>query len=153
MGGGIPIDGGRYWSDKRRLLGDGKTVRGFVGGILSGIIVGLIQVFAQEISIFSLLPRMTLTAVILLATGSLVGDLIKSFFKRRAGITRGGKWPVIDQYDFLIGAFVFLIIGDFQFAEKYFTIPVILAVLVITPVLHRVVNIIGYKMGVKEVPW
>jgi CDP-2,3-bis-(O-geranylgeranyl)-sn-glycerol synthase len=29
----------------------------------------------------------------------------------------------------------------------------LLAVLIITPVLHRGVNIIGYKLGLKKVPW
>ena len=30
-----PIDGGRYWVDNRRILGDGKTIRGFSGGVLA----------------------------------------------------------------------------------------------------------------------
>lgn len=153
VGGGIPIDGGRCWSDNRRLLGDGKTIRGFIGGVVCGLLTGMIQIFAQNIPFLSGLPHLTPLAVILLACGALVGDMVKSFFKRRAGIIRGEKWPVIDQYDFVIGAFVFIFIGDFAFTQEYLTIPVIMAILIITPVLHRVVNIIGYKLGVKEVPW
>lgn len=47
LGGGPPIDGGRYWRDGKRMLGDGKTIRGFwagtlVGGIIGGFIAGLI---------------------------------------------------------------------------------------------------------------
>ncbi|UCG01662.1 MAG: CDP-archaeol synthase [Candidatus Heimdallarchaeota archaeon] len=47
LGGGAPIDGGRYWRDGKRVLGDGKTIRGFwagtlVGGIIGGFIAGLI---------------------------------------------------------------------------------------------------------------
>ncbi|MFX1282621.1 MAG: CDP-2,3-bis-(O-geranylgeranyl)-sn-glycerol synthase [Promethearchaeota archaeon] len=43
LGGGPPIDGGRYWRDGKRILGDGKTIRGFwTGTLLGGIIGGLI---------------------------------------------------------------------------------------------------------------
>jgi len=153
VGGGTPIDGGRYWSDGRRLLGDGKTIRGFIGGVLCGCLVGGIQLFAQSYPPLSVLPQLNPWVIVLLATGALAGDMIKSFFKRRVGIGRGGKWPVIDQYDFVIGAFIFLIIGSPSFAGAYLTLPVIITILIITPILHRVVNIIGYKIGVKEVPW
>lgn len=153
VGGGFPLDGGRYWSDNRRIFGDGKTIRGFIGGVFCGICVGLIQIFAQITLNISFLPQMTLLAVFLLATGSLVGDIVKSFFKRRVGLIRGEKWPIIDQYDFVVGAFIFLILGNFSFAQHYLTLPVLIVIVIITPILHRLVNIIGYKIGVKEVPW
>jgi CDP-2,3-bis-(O-geranylgeranyl)-sn-glycerol synthase len=79
--------------------------------------------------------------------------MVKSFFKRRYGLERGGKWPLIDQYDFLVGALGLLVIGDPGFVFAYLTVPVVIVILVLTPVLHRVVNIIGYYIGVKEVPW
>ncbi len=153
LGGGNPIDCNRTWRDGRRLLGDGKTIRGFFGGVAVGCIVGMIQIMLQGISPFSLLPSLTPLPVILLATGALVGDMVKSFFKRRAGIERGGAWPFVDQYDFVAGALLFLLAGDPAFALTHITIPIIIVILVITPVLHRVVNIIGYKIGVKDVPW
>jgi CDP-2,3-bis-(O-geranylgeranyl)-sn-glycerol synthase len=59
----------------------------------------------------------------------------------------------VDQYDFVAGALVFLLAGSPSFALQTITLPVLVAILIITPVLHRVVNIIGYKMGVKDVPW
>jgi CDP-2,3-bis-(O-geranylgeranyl)-sn-glycerol synthase len=153
VGGGIPIDGGRCWSDGRRILGDGKTVRGFFGGVLCGCFIGGIQILAQSIPFFSILPALNPAAVVLLATGALVGDMVKSFFKRRVGIERGGKWQIVDQYDFVAGASIFLLIGDPAFTFSTFTLPVIIAILIITPALHRLVNIIGYKIGVKDVPW
>ena len=153
VGGGIPIDCGRSWRDGKRILGDGKTIRGFCGGVACGCIVGLLQIMAQGYPAFSALPRMSILPVFLLATGALAGDMVKSFFKRRAGIERGGSWPFVDQYDFVVGAFFFLFIGDPAFAFSVLTLPVIITILIITPVLHRVVNIIGYKMGVKDVPW
>lgn len=153
LGGGIAIDGGLTWYDGRRLLGDGKTVRGFFGGVACGCLIGGLQILAQNSQIFSALPRLSPLPIVLLATGALVGDMVKSFFKRRVGIERGGRWPLVDQYDFVIGAFAFLMIGDPTFGFSVLTLPVILAVLIITPILHRVVNIIGYKIGVKDVPW
>ncbi|MDD1741678.1 MAG: CDP-archaeol synthase, partial [Methanothrix sp.] len=33
------------------------------------------------------------------------------------------------------------------------TFTIILVVLIITPVLHRITNIIGYRMGAKREPW
>ena len=40
LGGGPPIDGGKYWRDGRRILGDGKSIRGFWAGTLVGVIMG-----------------------------------------------------------------------------------------------------------------
>ncbi|HWQ67353.1 MAG TPA: CDP-2,3-bis-(O-geranylgeranyl)-sn-glycerol synthase [Methanospirillum sp.] len=153
VGGGRPVDAGACWSDGRRILGDGKTVRGFIGGVFFGCLTGLAQMQVQEISFLSLLPHMTLIPIFLLAFGALLGDMVKSFFKRRAGIDRGGKWPLVDQYDFVAGAWICLLLGDPSFAMTYLTLPVIIATLILTPILHRVVNIIGYNMGVKDVPW
>ena len=39
LGGGPPIDRGRYWRDGKRILGDGKTIRGFWAAVLVGIFV------------------------------------------------------------------------------------------------------------------
>jgi CDP-2,3-bis-(O-geranylgeranyl)-sn-glycerol synthase len=153
LGGGRAIDGGLTWRDGKRLLGDGKTIRGFCGGVAVGCLAGWLQIIAQGSPVLASLPQMSPLPVFLLATGALVGDMVKSFFKRRAGIERGGNWPFVDQYDFVAGAFLFLFIGDPAFAFSVLTLPVVITILIITPILHRVVNIIGYKLGVKDVPW
>jgi len=103
-GGGTPIDLGRNFSDGRRLFGDGKTYRGLVAGILAGVIIGLLQIQAQTFFNLTNLPAHTLLSVSLLAVGALLGDLCKSFFKRRFGKERGSKWPLADQYDLVVGA-------------------------------------------------
>ncbi|ACL17643.1 CDP-2,3-bis-(O-geranylgeranyl)-sn-glycerol synthase [Methanosphaerula palustris] len=153
FGGGTPIDGGRRWSDGRRLLGDGKTWRGLVLGILSGVLLGLIQVSVQDACVFVWLPRHTVLSVLLLAVGALAGDMVKSFVKRRIGKERGAAWPLADQYDLVAGSLLLLLIGDYGFAAVNLTIPVIFWILVLTPLLHRAVNLIGYAIGVKDVPW
>jgi len=153
FGGGIPVDGGRRWSDGRRLLGDGKTWRGLVLGVLSGVLLGLIQVSVQDAGMLTWLPRHTVLSVLLLAVGALAGDMVKSFVKRRVGKERGAAWPLADQYDLVAGSLLLLLIGDYGFAAVYLTIPVVFWILLLTPLLHRAANLIGYATGVKDVPW
>ncbi|MDD1724585.1 MAG: CDP-2,3-bis-(O-geranylgeranyl)-sn-glycerol synthase [Methanospirillum sp.] len=153
VGGGTPVDAGRYWRDGRRILGDGKTIRGFAGGVAAGCFAGLLEIVTEMSGFIPFLPAHTFLSVFLLATGSLLGDMVKSFFKRRQGIDRGGEWPIIDQYDFLAGAFCFCLIFDPGWLFATITLPLFVAILIITPILHRGVNIIGYKIGVKKVPW
>lgn len=152
-GGGTPIDSGRNFSDGKRLFGDGKTWRGLVLGILAGLLVGLIQIGAAGAWDLGFLPRQTFLSVALLAAGALLGDLAKSFFKRRLGKERGSKWPVADQYDLVIGAFVLLLVFDTAWLFSEVTWASFLCILILTPILHRAVNIIGYRIKVKEVPW
>ncbi|MFY1644548.1 CDP-archaeol synthase, partial [Methanoculleus bourgensis] len=99
------------------------------------------------------LPRQTLLSVTLLAAGALLGDLAKSFFKRRLGKERGESWPIADQYDLVIGSFLLMLLIYPQWLFENITLPIAVWIVIITPLLHRVVNIIGYYIGVKEVPW
>lgn len=160
-GGGAPVDFGRSWNG-RRILGDGKTWRGFFGGAAAGIALGVIQMGISSpfdsVDYWGFGPLWgSLGVIIALAVGSLLGDMLGSFVKRRLSLERGAKAPILDQYDFLIGAFlvVGLLFPGWVYAQ-YIEGGQILALvflLVITPILHRVVNVIGYKMGQKDVPW
>jgi CDP-2,3-bis-(O-geranylgeranyl)-sn-glycerol synthase len=152
-GGGTPVDLGRTWSDGRRVFGDGKTYRGLIAGILAGIGSGLALIWLAGTYHITSLPEHTVFSVVLLACGALLGDLVKSFFKRRLGRERGAKWPVADQYDLVAGAFLLLLLFDLPWLVSWVTIPVLLFILILTPVLHRGVNIIGYLFRIKEVPW
>ncbi|MDD1684414.1 MAG: CDP-2,3-bis-(O-geranylgeranyl)-sn-glycerol synthase [Methanoregula sp.] len=152
-GGGTPIDFGRNYSDGNRIFGDGKTYRGLVTGILAGILTGIILIWLDGRFLSADLPAHTLLSICLLATGALLGDLVKSFFKRRFNRERGTKWPIADQYDLVAGAVLLLLIFDPAWLLTYVTLPVFILILIITPVLHRATNIIGYLFRVKEVPW
>lgn len=161
FGGGKPMDFGKKLKDGERILGDGKTWRGFFGGVFSGFFIGLIQVaasspFDEEHLGFGLYPDF-LVVITLLAFGALFGDLLGSFVKRRFKIKRGGKAPGLDQYDFLIGAWLLVLIFKSQwFLEHFVYWPdtlAIITVIILTPFLHRGVNILGYKIGKKDVPW
>jgi CDP-2,3-bis-(O-geranylgeranyl)-sn-glycerol synthase len=153
LGGGTPIDLGKTCSDGRRVFGDGKTYRGFFGGVLCGILAGLVEIWAWSSFNLTALPRQTLLSVTLLAAGALLGDLAKSFLKRRLGKERGEAWPLVDQYDLVIGSFLLILLVYPQWLFENITLPIAVWIVIITPILHRVVNIIGYYIGVKEVPW
>jgi CDP-2,3-bis-(O-geranylgeranyl)-sn-glycerol synthase len=161
FGGGKPMDFGKKLKDGERVLGDGKTWRGFFGGVGSGIIIGFVQVgvsspFDDGHLGFGPYPNFLLV-IILLAFGALFGDVLGSFVKRRFKIKRGKKAPGLDQYDFLIGAWLLVLIFKYQwFLESFIYWPNTLAlitVIILTPFLHRGVNILGYKIGKKDVPW
>lgn len=153
FGGGTPIDMGMKWTDGQRILGDGKTIRGLIGGTACGIIAGLLQIYIA--SAFSILIVPTITAVITLSFGALLGDLIKSFFKRRIGFVRGAELPLIDQLDFVAGAWLLTyIFAHVWFTENFISSPwIIVTVLVLTPILHRLTNIFGYNIKLKKEPW
>jgi CDP-2,3-bis-(O-geranylgeranyl)-sn-glycerol synthase len=163
FGGGKPVDFGRTWKDGKRILGDGKTWRGTIGGVTAGIVIGLIQIaillpFDTDL-LGSFGDDAVQVAIVLfcLSCGSLLGDMIGSLYKRRVNLARGAKAPILDQYDFLIGTFLMLIIFQWGWLYDYYLdglhIIALITMLLATWFLHRAVNIIGYKMGKKEVPW
>ncbi|KAA0010167.1 MAG: CDP-2,3-bis-(O-geranylgeranyl)-sn-glycerol synthase [Thermoplasmata archaeon] len=149
LGGGKPIDFGKTWRGKP-IFGAGKTWRGFIGGGICGMAVGIImnqlwQSFGVGLNaVFVLLS---------LSFGALAGDLIKSFFKRRIGKKRGEKWLVIDQIDFLLGAFFFTFIFNREWFVSNFSLYHIIFLLIFTPLLHLATNIIAYVLKLKKVPW
>jgi CDP-2,3-bis-(O-geranylgeranyl)-sn-glycerol synthase len=152
-GGGPPIDMGRNFSDGRRIFGDGKTFRGLIIGIFAGIGIGLVQIRVSGAFGWENLPEQTYMSVTLLATGALLGDVGKSFFKRRLGKERGAKWPIADMYDLVAGALLMVLIFDPGWLFANMTLLIFVLILILTPILHRAVNIIGYHFRVKEVPW
>jgi CDP-2,3-bis-(O-geranylgeranyl)-sn-glycerol synthase len=152
FGGGRPIDGGRNFSDGRRIFGDGKTFRGLIIGISAGIGIGLYRYGVQHIRPGEP-PRAYIPVGQSACNRALLIDLCKKLFKRRLGKERGAKWPLADMYDFVAGALLLtlLLYPSWFFANM--TLPILFFILVLSPVLHRTVNIIGYYLGVKEVPW
>ncbi|KXA90930.1 hypothetical protein AKJ63_02085 [candidate division MSBL1 archaeon SCGC-AAA259D18] len=140
LGGGPPIDGGRKFWDGNRVLGNGKTIQGFVLGFLAGSVAGFIQIYFW-------LPYGDWIVAIFLPLGALFGDLFGSFVKRRLGLRRGKPLPVLDQLDFVLGAL---------FLASVVVVPeleVIIILLVVTPFVHLGTNFIGFRFGVKSEPY
>ncbi len=145
VGGGTPIDGGRVWRDEKRLFGDGKTWRGFFGGVFFGTLTGIIQYFITPEFYGSL--KTAILLAFLLSFGALIGDLIGSFLKRRANLPRGAPAIGLDQLGFLLSALAL------AYLVKPLTAGQQLVVLILTPFIHWGANYFAYRMGWKSVPW
>lgn len=159
FGGGRPIDGGKMFRDGSRLLGDGKTIRGFVAGIFWGTLTGAILVYAAPYVKSEMVNYLTVTSdmdVILnmpllvgfmLSVGALTGDLVGSFLKRRVGLRSGAPSPVLDQLGFVLMALIFAA----MFLDPNPFYPAVL--IIVTFGIHLLSNTLGYLIGVKKNPW
>ncbi len=159
FGRGKPLDFGKNFPDGRRILGDGKTWRGTFGGVFSGMVLGgilMLIIYPFDQDLFPTFGDSTFEVFVVLFSlsfGAILGDCLGSFAKRRFNVKRGAKAPGLDQYDFLIGSFLMIFIFARDWGFDRFDWGHILVILIATPLLHRAVNIIGYKKGYKDVPW
>lgn len=170
VGGGTPIDFGKNWKDGRRILGDGKTWRGLSTGAFVGMTGGFgLSVVARYAAMsdfaflglndFNGFPLM-IPIIGSICFGALLGDIIKSFFKRRIGKRRGEDWIPFDQIDFILGVlfFSFLIAGllqifgitSYNWFFESFTLWHILILFFITPFLHIFTNFVHKKIKSKQ---
>ena len=162
-GGKYPIDQGKLHRDGNRILGDGKTWSGLIGGTLGGMLIGYLQInygnyFIDKLansSNYDFWGEHSLIIIFLLAFGALLGDMTASFFKRRSKLNRGDKSPILDMFDFIGMALFLTLIFDFEWFKSWILegYAPLFTLLIATPILHRGVNIIGYKLGVKNEPW
>ena len=159
FGGGPPIDGGRMFRDGHRILGNGKTIRGFIVGVLLGTFTGVgqnlaashVQSFIEMYVVVTpdmiLILYMPIPAAFLLSIGALIGDLVGSFFKRRIDIKSGNPAPVLDQLGFIIMALI--LAAPFLEAHAIY----VMVLVTVTLGIHWISNALGYLLGLKEHPW
>ena len=98
-----------------------------------------------------------LQIVFVLSFGAMLGDIMASLLKRRMGKERGEKALLLDQYDFVVGALLFCSIFKPRwifdtYIDGYGPLALV-TLFIIIPLLHRFVNIIGYKLDQKKEPW
>jgi CDP-2,3-bis-(O-geranylgeranyl)-sn-glycerol synthase len=153
LGGGRPIDGGRTWGSNR-LLGDGKTWRGTLFGTACGVALAvLLNRLRTHVATTGLsVPRFGASALTL-PLGAMVGDMAASFYKRRSGRDRGAPVPGLDQLDFVLGALSLTALLSPTWFRRVFRLPVLLAILVLTPLLHLGTNSLAYLFGLKDEPY
>jgi len=169
---GKPIDGGRNFIDGKRLFGQTKTWGGFIGGVVFGFLAalvfdlifywnypaieafaqtqtGLLKYIQQDLLKTFLYPPAYLIPVraFFCGLGSPLGDLIKSFFKRRLSIGSGKPFWIADQLDFIITT-VLLNLAWFPF-EPF----IVLMLLLMTPAITLTANTVAYQIGRKTEPW
>lgn len=142
----VPIDFGyRYKGDY--ILGPNKTYRGLFFGTLCSVLTVYIELLIYpHFTQYALIDYTQVNVVLLgtlLGTGALVGDAVKSFFKRRVGKAPGSSWIPFDQLDWIIGAII-----SVSFIVKLDTYLIVTS-LILFGLLHPTVNFLGYLMGLR----
>ncbi len=138
--------------NKKPVFGKNKTWGGLIYAIIIGTLIFYFQIklynyeFFRNISLINY-SQQPLFLGFLLASGAILGDLAKSFIKRRLNKAPGQQWFPFDQLDYVIGAFFF------SFFIHIPDIKIILTIIILAPFLHYLVNYIGYKLKLKSVKW
>jgi len=141
-----PVDLGGKMGGKR-ILGDHKTFRGLIFGILVAVIVVYLQRLIGYGPLIDYSSVNILWLGFLLGFGAVFGDMVKSFFKRRTGIKPGRSWVPFDQLDWVVGAIVFV---NLHVALSF---KLDLIALILFGLLHPVVNYVGYLLRIKKSKW
>jgi CDP-2,3-bis-(O-geranylgeranyl)-sn-glycerol synthase len=147
------LDFGKKFFDGEPILGPGKTIEGLILGSIIGAIIGLVEMVAFQYLPWTLsdvpltLVRMSPLLGFLLGFGAMAGDSAGSFIKRRLKLKRGEPAPLLDQLDFLLGAFAFALL------VTPLKIEWVILLVVLTPVIHFIACVIGYLLKVKKEPW
>ncbi|MCK4328192.1 MAG: CDP-2,3-bis-(O-geranylgeranyl)-sn-glycerol synthase [Candidatus Diapherotrites archaeon] len=145
--GNTPIDQNIKFIDGKPLLGKGKTIKGFVFAVFVGVLVGAILGFVEG----SVIPRATLALV--LSFFAMVGDSVGSFVKRRFDLKQGQAAPFLDQWDFVLFAFLGHWLLQAWVPIAFPSLTELLGILVMTAFFHVGTNVVAYKAGIKKVPW
>jgi CDP-2,3-bis-(O-geranylgeranyl)-sn-glycerol synthase len=138
-----------------QLFGEHKTWRGLIAGFFAAFVILYLQkllfirgdVILNKISLLDYNNISLLSYAAAFGFGALIGDLIKSFFKRRLNKKPGTPWVPFDQIDFVFGAVIFL------YPLYQINLQITLILFVVTPMLHLLVNICSYRLGLKKVWW
>jgi len=143
------IDGGWNFLGKP-IFGPGKTWEGLMIGTFFGILIAAVEMLAFPYLPFEISP-VTLLVVpmspfigFFLGFGAMFGDLIGSFVKRRVNIERGKSAPILDQDDFVVGAFLLLWLMQPLKWEW------LVWMLFFTPMLHVTASFIAFRLGIKK---
>lgn len=143
--GGIPIN--------ERLFGSHKTWRGIIVAYFGALLVLSLQAyfaentFVKDISLLDYDRINIFLYALPFGIGAILGDLIKSYNKRRLGIKPGAPFFPFDQIDFVISAYLTLM------PLYLLPWPNLLVILVVTPILHFFTNVLAYFLGMKKVWW
>ncbi|MFH0952144.1 MAG: CDP-archaeol synthase [Patescibacteria group bacterium] len=148
----FPLDLGKKYKDQP-IFGRNKTFRGLLVAVIAGVLIFVLQRYAYQNSEFfrsiSIInyTEMTLWLGFLMGLGSILGDLIKSFVKRRFRVNPGQSWFPWDQMDYALGG---MILGFFLFVPRA-SVFVFGALLGIS--LSIAVSTIGKFLGIRKSSW
>ncbi|MBE5936198.1 MAG: CDP-archaeol synthase [Lachnospiraceae bacterium] len=161
----VPIDGGKCLKDGKRIFGDNKTIKGFIGyivigcicNVIWGIICGNIEVLEQFNYLYYKYENTVVYNVIM---GLLIGlayaafELPNSFIKRRLGIGAGSSlenksalkyvFMIIDQCDSIIGC-VLVVWAVYPLGILNYILYVFLGLIT-----HMAFNILLYALKIRK---
>jgi len=148
----VPLDMGRRGRDGKPVFGSHKTWRGLIAATVFGAAIFALQqrLYAYEPwRSISLIPYPDEPAIlgVLLGLGAILGDLGKSFLKRRRGIPSGKPWIPFDELDFVAGALLLSALIVFLPIRAYAVI------IVASPLLHIAVNHIAFYLKIRKEKW
>jgi CDP-2,3-bis-(O-geranylgeranyl)-sn-glycerol synthase len=140
-----PMDFGRSFQGKR-IFGTHKTWRGFLSGVVGGTLAGaLLHVGGYHASVVSGFGEYLLFCAAISA-GTLIGDAVKSFFKRRAGVSSGSSWFPFDQIDFIVGSLIFMLPFGLP------PLKIIICIFILYAGLTMLASYLGFLGGLKKKP-
>ena len=156
-----PMDAGRNWHDGRRIFGENKTWKGFIGMI--GVTAFWLQIFAlldlqfawaQKLSLlpFQNWPHMAWFYGAIWGLFYVLAELPNSFIKRRLNISAGQEgqgimgafFKLVDQSDSVLGCLIGML---------FFYVPSwsdAIAIFVLATGFHFLTNILLYVLGLKK---
>jgi len=147
----IPVDGGRNW------FGPRKTIRGFLLGTTGGVVSAYYQ---AKLHVFGPFAAFSLTDYsqtnpfalgFLLGFGSLAGDSLGSFVKRRLNKRPGEHLWFLDELNMAAGAILCMaILYPTPSARKAY---VAIACMLITFAWHTTAAKTAYLLRIREARW
>lgn len=148
LGGGTPLDFWKKMNDGERIFGEGKTIRGFITGVAGGTLTAGIIAMVYPLSFFATIQMQFLGGTVM-ALGTMIGDALGSFAKRRMKYERGKPF-FPDTFLFVVVALIF--VYPFTTAKLYAPLNIVFFV-GLTVIMHPLFNIIANRVGLKKVPW
>lgn len=146
----VPVDFGVKWGG-REIFGKNKTWRGFLVGIVTGILVAGLQAWLFLNNSFfiknTIVDYNKVNFVLigfLMGAGALLGDLIESFVKRRLNKASGKPWFPWDQADWIIGS---MLLSSVVYVPEV-KVAIVTALLYIG--VHLCSDRMVYLMGIKK---
>lgn len=133
----MPLDFGMVLPDGFRVLGDGVSLRGSIGGMVSGSLAGFVGS-----GFISILPPIG-------ALSGLLGDSGASFMKRRLGLASGSQVIILDQLDATLPMLALGVFSDvIPFSARQLIVFILVGLLV-----AMLANLYAFLTGRKNVPW
>ena len=143
-----PMDMRMRFYDSRRILGEGKTWVGFFTGVITGTAMGYVTWALGLLTIYPSLDQHLLVAF-MLSLGTMTGDVIGSFLKRRLALGKGKPMWLMDQLSFYIVAIAFIL----PWRPVALDLSMFVVLGAVTALVHYYANVLAYKAGLKKVPW